>query len=170
METSSVFDTFWFHNNVCRSGVSSSPPGVNKRFTCTVSVQQRPPVARDALCVVMSERKRVTPVLFGVLILPLLHSEDPGDQCAEEERGGVPHLADRGEKSHQSPKTTDTERRKSRFRIRTRWAGGTHGPDRRGEAKHGGLHSVGDEGNDVFPQTSVSVQSPEDVECVDLQR
>lgn len=44
----------------------------------------------------------------------------------------------------------------------------THCPNRRGEAQHSSLQSVWDKGNDVFPQTSVSVQSPEDVQRVDL--
>lgn len=34
----------------------------------------------------------LVPVLFGVLILPFLHSKDPSDQRAEEKRGRVPHL------------------------------------------------------------------------------
>lgn len=37
-------------------------------------------------------RRSITPVLFGVLILPFLHSKDPCDQCAEEKSGGIPHL------------------------------------------------------------------------------
>lgn len=43
-----------------------------------------------------------TPVLFRVLVLPLLHSEDPRDQSAEEQSGGVPHLGNtQGEKSRE---------------------------------------------------------------------
>lgn len=45
----------------------------------------------------------------------------------------------------------------------------THCPDRRGEAQHSGLHSIWDEGDDVFPQTSVPVQSSEDVQSMDLR-
>lgn len=36
--------------------------------------------------------RSIRPVLFGVLILPFLHSKDPCDQCAEEKSGGIPHL------------------------------------------------------------------------------
>ncbi|TNN66495.1 hypothetical protein EYF80_023288 [Liparis tanakae] len=46
----------------------------------------------------------------------------------------------------------------------------THSPNRRSEAQHGSLHSIRDEGNDVFPQTRVPVQSPEDVQSMDLRR
>lgn len=44
----------------------------------------------------------------------------------------------------------------------------SHRPHWRGEAQHGSLHALRDKRDDVFSQTSVSVQSPEDVECVNL--
>lgn len=46
----------------------------------------------------------------------------------------------------------------------------THSPDRRAETQNCSLHPVCDEWADVLPQTSVSVQSPENVQSVDLQR
>lgn len=46
----------------------------------------------------------------------------------------------------------------------------THSPDWRGKAKHSSLHSIRDEGNDVVPQPSVSVQSSENVDSMDLQQ
>lgn len=46
----------------------------------------------------------------------------------------------------------------------------THSPDWGGEAKHSSLHSIGDEGNDVVSQPSVSVQGPENVDSMDLQQ
>lgn len=92
-------------------------------FTCTVSVQQRPPVARDALCYPVwgCWRGRGSHLFFlecssfpfftpKILVISVLK------RSVEE----FLTWQNRGEKSHQSPKTTDTERRKSRLGIRIR--------------------------------------------------
>lgn len=44
----------------------------------------------------------------------------------------------------------------------------TYCPDGRGEAQHGSLQAICDEWNDVLSQACVSVQSPQDVECMNL--
>lgn len=56
------------------------------------------------------------------------------------------------------------------IRVERKGGGRTHSPDGGGEAQDSSLHSLRDEGNDVLPQTGVSVQSPQDVESMNLER